>query len=326
MSTYNGLFMRDSISDDGTVPSPGYIYSSPDIICHEQVADPQAFFKDNYNSDPNQPVQYGSAVNFIYSRVKNLSTDSKAGYINVYRSKSSLFMKPSIWKNNRLQTINGTPYLTLNSINPNQIGVGNDPFVLSALKNNLFCVVGIVSSEQEPALPDDFSTYSDFVLWIRNNQNICVRNLSLARDYPARNYERLDSFSNPEDIAVPTLFKLTATNLPRGTSFGVKCAPLNINKSQNVDQGTIFTDSGMCPANFDGTVTTFATLPSGTTVWPDNARLEIEVYVGLEENDPAIIYAESWELFVIKPHEMKGLKQNGSLVRIGSCATQFINQ
>ena len=235
-------------------------------------------------------------------------------------------MKPSIWKNNRLQTINGTPYLTLNPIDPGQIGVGNDHFVLSALNSNLFCMVGIVSSEQEPAIPGDFSTYSDFVLWIRNNQNICVRNLSLTQNFPNRNYERLDSFSNPESIAVPTLFKVTATNLPAGTSFGVQCTPLNVNKSQTVDQGTILTDSGMCPANFDGTVTTFGTLPSGTTVWPDNARLEIEVYVGLDENDPATIYAEPWDTFVIKPHEMKGLRQNGTLVRIGSCGTEFINQ
>lgn len=325
MSVYDGLFMRDALEDNGTVPSPGFYYMSPDIICHSQVADPQTFFINNYNSDPNQPVELGSAINFIYARAKNLSDSSLSGYIHVYRSSSSLFMTPGIWKNNALQTLAGASYLTLNNVASGQIAVGNDHFVMEAVKSNLFCMVGIASTEINPVIPDDFSSYSDFILWVRQNQNVCVRNFSLTNNYPDRNYERLDSFSNPENKDVPAMFKVTATNLPAGTIFGIQCAPLNIDKSQNVNDGTILTDSGMCPANFEGTVTTYATLPSGISQWPDNARLEVEVYIGLDLNTPAAIYAEPWDNLPLKRHEIPYLQSNGILVRLGYCGTEFIN-
>ncbi|MBF0175782.1 MAG: hypothetical protein HQL63_02865 [Magnetococcales bacterium] len=60
MPTYDGFLMRDSLSDDGIVPSPGYPYYSPDMIGHAQVADPVSYFTANYATDPNQPLQMGS--------------------------------------------------------------------------------------------------------------------------------------------------------------------------------------------------------------------------------------------------------------------------
>lgn len=39
------ILLRDNLSDTGTVPSRGTCYSSPDLIAHEQVADPQNTLK-----------------------------------------------------------------------------------------------------------------------------------------------------------------------------------------------------------------------------------------------------------------------------------------
>jgi hypothetical protein len=234
-------------------------------------------------------------------------------------------MNPSIWKDNKLKTAGGQSYVTLDSVQPDQIVVANDYLILDGLSSNLFCVVGITSSSTDPALPPDFSTYSAFVNWIHQNQNICVRNLCLCRSFPDRQYERLDFFENPEDHDVLVAIKVSATdNLPSGTTFGVQCDPMGINKSQTVDQGRILTASGMCPEGFQGNVLTYGSLPSGST-WPSGGGLLTEIYVGREENDIAAQYAVDWDSFPIKPHELTGLSSNGILIRVGDCSTEFIS-
>ena len=80
MPVFDGFLMRDALNDDGTVPSPGYPYYSPDLIAHAQVADAKPFFTANYATDPNQPVELGSKVNYFYVRAKNLSAGTLSGY------------------------------------------------------------------------------------------------------------------------------------------------------------------------------------------------------------------------------------------------------
>lgn len=327
MPTFNGLLLRDSLQDTGVVPSPEYPYYSPDLICHAQVADPKSYFStpDSYGSDPNQPVQTGSAVNFLYVRSKNLSGSARSGYISVYRATASLFLSPSIWKNNRLSTRSGQNYVTLDTLQPGQVGVGNDYFLLSGLRTNLFCLVGVASDSPNPAIPDGFATYGDYILWARQNRNICGRNLTLAHDFPDRQYERLDEFSNPENQDVPTLFMATASdNLPSGTTFGVVCAPLNVNKSQRVDDGRVLTASGMSPGGFNGTVTTYCSLPPGQP-WPRGASIQIKVYVGVDQAHPASAYAADWNLLGVQPYEVPGLSADGKLVQLGTCGTAFLS-
>ena len=65
MSYQNNFLFRETLADTGQRPTTGYIYSSPDIICHTQVATPQEFFSGNYNADPNERVNMGT-VNTFY--------------------------------------------------------------------------------------------------------------------------------------------------------------------------------------------------------------------------------------------------------------------
>jgi len=326
MPEFDGLLMRDDTVDTGVVPSPGYYYHSPDVIAHAQVASPKTYFTNNYTTNPNQAVQLGSSENFIYVRAKNLSSSAKSGYYcSVYRSKSSLFMTPSIWKNNKLLTESGNSYVSFDTVQPNGIVVGNDHFLLSGLSSDLFCVIGIASDQQNPTLPSDFSTYSAYISWVRNNQNVCGNNLRFARDYPNRQFERLDHFANPQSDDVPVLIMVTATGLPDTTTFGATCVPAGINKSQTVQTGNILTVSGMVPADFDGTVTTFGTLASGGT-WPSGATLTTKVYVGQEAQSDVAKYATPWELFAeigVTPDQIDYLPENGVLVLLGSTGTQF---
>jgi hypothetical protein len=328
MPYYDGLLFRDSTSDTGVVPSPGYPYYSPDIICHDQVADPQSYFTANYSSDPNQPVQLGSNTNFVYVRTKNLSTAAQSNwYVFVYRASSSLFLNTNIWKNNGLNTLGGQPYIQLATVQPNAVAVGGDVFVLGALSSNLFCLIGVASPTSTPNIPNPFTSYSDYITWVRQNQNVCGRNMTLAQNFPNRQYERVDSFSNPESTAVPVLFQVSATGpLPTGTTFGVVCSPLNINTSWNVSQGPIQTTSAMCPAGFNGTVTTWGSLPSGVTQWPTGARIDNTIFVGRSASDPVARYATDFAALSVRREEVEGLEPEGVLVRLGNCATQFVTQ
>lgn len=326
MPSYSGLLMRDSLNDTGVVPSPGYPYYSPDIICHSQVADPQTYFTHNYQSDPNQPVQLGSQTNFIYVRTKNLATTTLAGwYIHAYRASSSLFMTPSIWKGNPLSTRSGNPYVTLGSVASNAVGVALDHFLLDGLSSHLFCLIGVASATATPSIPASFASYSDYIVWVRQNQNVCGRNLSYLQSYPNRQYDRLDDLTNPQNTAVPVLAKVEVQgNLPAGTTFGVQCAPAGMSASGTTPNKTVITGSGIVPASFSGTVTTWGSLPAGVSAWPAGATLKTTLYYGQDTDHPAYEYGESWETFEIGPKDIEGMPENGVLVRLGDTGTVFI--
>ena len=325
MPVFNGMLLRDALNDDGSVPSPGYAYASPDILCYQQVADPQSFFSGNYTSDPNQPAQYGTALNRIYVRGKNLSSAPLSGWnVFLYRASASLFMTPSIWRQNQVGTFGGGAFVALPPTQPQGIAVGTDCFRLSGLANNLFCLIAVATAGTSPNIPASFASYSDYILWIRQNQNVCGRNLSLTQSFPNRQYERIDGFSNPQSTGVPTLFRVSlAGSLPSGTTFGLTCEPLGVAASWNVNQGRVQTASGMTPANFSGTVTTWAALPSGSSTWPPGARLDTTVYVGLDSDDPAAEYAAPLEELHISADDVDELVPNGTLVQLGNCTTLF---
>jgi hypothetical protein len=324
MPVYNGFLFRDTQNDDGTVPSPGYPYHSPDIITHAQVADPKTYFAANYSADPNQPVQLGSAVNYVYVRAKNLSSNTLSGYkISVFRATASLFMTPSIWKNDPLKTQAGADHVTIPGTVSNGTAVGSEPFLLDALTSANFCVIGMAYNTAEPPIPADFSNYNAYVNWARANQNVCGRNLLLARNFPSRNYEKLDNFSNPEAISVPTLFKVTIHGtLPPNSTFGLTCAPLGIATSWNVNSGNTQTASAMTPANYNGNVTTWATLTTGS--WPDGVYIETTVFVGMSSEANSAKYCETeWlELGGKEPEVMDASRPH--LVMIGNTTTKFV--
>ncbi|GAD59285.1 hypothetical protein IWC96_00995 [Brevundimonas sp. BAL450] len=326
MPGYNGLLMRDSLQDTGVIPSPGYPYYSPDLICHEQVADPQSFFTGNYDTDPNQPVQLGSQTNFFYVRTKNLSDGPVSGwYIHCYRSSASLFMTPSIWKNNPLYTRSGNPFVQTGSIASGAVGVGQDNFLLDAISSPLFCMIGVASPSSTPSIPDGFTSYGDYVLWVRQNQNVCGRNLTYLQSFPDRQFSRLDALSNPSNEAVPVLAKVEARGpLPAGTTFGVQCAPAGLNASGDTSNTTLITGSGMTPAQFDGTVTTWGSLPAGVNTWPPGATLTTTLYYGQDIGHAAHQYGEPWERFSVRPGEIEGMPRDGVLVRLGDTGTVFL--
>src|ERR1700722_2679207 len=326
MPQYDGLLMRDTTDDTGVAPSPGYPFHSPDVICHAQVADPQAFFTSNYNSDPNQPAQLGSQFNYIYVRAKNLSSTAKSNwYIHVYRSSSSLFMTPSIWKNNPLSTQSGDTYVTLGTLQPGKVGVGNTNFLLSGLASDLFCLVGVASATQTPSIPASFGSFSDYIGWVPSIQNVCGTNVTMLRDYPNQQWDRLDNLSNPSGDQKLITFEVEAKGpLPANTSYGNRCAPLGIDARTTVGQNTKLPASGYVPGNFIGNVETWGSLAAGGK-WPAGATLVTKVYVAVSSTDAAAMFAQPWDKFPANFHETLGRNvETGRLVLPGTTGTSFV--
>ncbi|MFR7737801.1 MAG: hypothetical protein ACLU0V_09290, partial [Eggerthella lenta] len=102
MAYQNKLLFRDDTNDDGSTPSHGGTYQSPDIISHDQIADPQTELSGSYARDVNQQVSSGSKTNFVYTRVKSLDSTPQEGYLRLYRAGVSLFMTPSVWRGNAM--------------------------------------------------------------------------------------------------------------------------------------------------------------------------------------------------------------------------------
>jgi hypothetical protein len=326
------VLMRDALNDDGRVPSPGYPYYSPDLIGYDPVnpQQVQAFFSGNWATDPNKPIQLGSTSNALYVRAKNLGTTPSSGqYISVYRANTTLFLTPSRWSSNRLRTQSGAQSVALPTMPPQGIGVGPEPFLIDGTTGaGLYCLVGMATATPNPVLPSDFTNYSAYINWVRGDQSVCGRNLSTLRSFPTRQFERWDSFSNPEAGDVPTLFKLTvsgAQGFPAGTTLGLTCAPMGVQQQWTWDPAfPSRTASGMCPPNWGGTVVTWVSLPSGGT-WPRGTTVDTVVYVGRNPDDSAAQYATPWEELGVDPREMDGIVDDGVLVMLGSVTTQLVS-
>ncbi len=331
MGYQNKLLFRESLRDTGAIPTHDSIYWSPDIICHEQVANPKTFFTGNYGQDVSQLVNLGTVNNFIYTRVKNLSTDNTpvTGYINIYRSQSSLFMQPTLWSKTPLVTAANRSCIQVSSSTPGEVLVDNDDFfLLSGLDNNLFCMMGVVSDSPTPTYPaTDFVSYDDFVYWLRTNPSVCARNLSLEYNCRKLAYERLDAFSNPEQTEVKVFFDLEATGMYDKTVFGIVCEPLGIRQEAAFDASKERNELSVVsyvPPEFSGFVKCYAVLPAGKTEWPSEGHIRISPYTPMNPNHKSYRFAVEPRATGINALHLRSLPPIEKLVQLGCCQSRFI--
>jgi len=329
MDFLDDFLVRDSLSDDGTRPSQGLPYASPDMICYRQITDPQNFFKSNYTQDPNIAVEIGQP-NFFYVRGKNLGTNTLSRYMFVFWSTASLLMDPSKWINNKMKVLKGTQwveYVEVLDVPPGGIGVGNDYFTWQPPTQEHTCLVGVASRTTIPEVPDHFDSNYTFVDWVRNTRSVCWRNLTLVNQYPDPQYVTLYQFGNLDNNNVPMFFKVQASdNIPAGTTIAATCDPLGIHaqtiiKADDPNSRKIFT-GGDCPAKFKGTITVAAYLPKGAT-WPPNGQISTWAYISAQLNEPIAVYgAHPVRLGIPKEH----LKDwgDGLLTELGNCSFRFI--
>jgi len=127
---YSGIYLRNNLASQGTIPAQGPLNLCPDIIQSDSaVTDPAKEFGSQqswgqmYGTDPTIGV-----ANYYYVRGMNGSTSSDTGTMSLYWAPAQVFNFPSAWKGNELNTAKGhgtTPV----SAGPGKIAVGADPFL-----------------------------------------------------------------------------------------------------------------------------------------------------------------------------------------------------
>ena len=338
MPTWTDILLRDSLEDNGTIPSPGYAYTSPDVICTQQsqIPNPTTYFTGNYTSDPNLSVIVNQN-NYMYVRGKNLGTQASGGTVYLYWTPSSLLMLPAQWSQNAMQANVGgrwQPYNTLPQVNGGQVSVTQVPFAWSpapAPRGDHYCTVSAVSTQQHPWSASNIPSFPNsdaFVMWVRNNQNICWRNIWLVSNPNTPNWDRLDLLNNNFSQDSPLLIKAQCSAVPIGTTITLKNTALGINTVQTTTSSnqTIYSQGVTCPAGFNGYIETLAVLPVGTT-WPPGALIVTTAYFGMQATSPVARFAETFHRDEHHPHVIHARKlaggSNGVLVAIGNCATGY---
>jgi hypothetical protein len=300
MPVWNDLFVRDSFQDTGSVPSPGYPYYSPDIICTGQTQYQQsalgATFGVNptdapYKADLNQVV-IAQQPNFFYGRALNLgSTASAPAKFYAYAVTPSLTLTPGSWIQNNLVVPlpdgKQQGYADLPAAAPNQIAVTQVPLVWNnPLNTTHYCAVGICSTAAnlwDPTNPPTLASWADFVQWVREHQTWCWRNLQLIDNPNAPELTSTAAFANPYGDAVSVQIIVSIRNAPPGTTVSLTCPALPGFVSTPVTGSGNFKVYGDCspvPADFTGLVITSAQGPPGGS-W-SNVTIDTQALIGMQ--------------------------------------------
>lgn len=343
MPTWTDFFVRDSLNDDGTVPSPGYPYMSPDVICTAQntYPDPTATFRQNYSSDPNQYV-IANQQNYFYVRAQNRTSSAQARRAFLYWSTPSLLMMPSQWLNNVMYVeIPGPDPIIHNYLDLPQVPPANDtpggnlaavsvsslPFIWNTSGPAHLCtVLACINTNETSWAGPNTATWRDFTYWVRTNQNVSWRNYSLMTNPNIPEWNQTAVFDNSaSNAAVPLTVKATYSNVPVNTVITLSCTAIaGFNKTQSASSsnGYMYANTVDCPANFSGYITTTAQAPNGVA-WPANAMIVTEAWLGTAQGEhPVSQFAHDFGEENQHPQVLKAKAMvrggNGVLIRVGS--------
>ena len=178
------VYLRDSVSDTGVVPSSGSISASPDIIVRPvREADPTASFGEGSGNENSNTLSFSVESghdNYIYVRMRNRSNTANATNTTatVYWSEVSTLVTPDRW--NLIGTSTGVTVPAGDTL------VVTDPIVWRAAdipETGNYSFVGILNQDSDLAplipLPTDWDGFRAF---IRNHNNVTRRNFHVIND------------------------------------------------------------------------------------------------------------------------------------------------
>lgn len=168
------IYVRDSLSDTGVIPSIGTLYLSPDVITRSvPVAVPQADLADMTNGDLGEPVEIGQP-NYVYIRLQNRGSEAGDVTISVYWTDPGSFANPGSWH------LIGTTQA--NSVQPGTMRVAGP---ITWAEDNLpseghFCLVTELDDPLDPAPDKNLITTGDqYVRYISQSNNYAWRNVEV---------------------------------------------------------------------------------------------------------------------------------------------------
>lgn len=91
------IYLRDSLSDNGTIPSVGTLCLSPDIITRTaKVTNPAVTFGDLTDGSLSEDVEHGQ-INYVYLRLQNRGAVAGDVRATLYWSSPTTFGAPAMW-------------------------------------------------------------------------------------------------------------------------------------------------------------------------------------------------------------------------------------
>lgn len=178
------VYIRDFVGDTGD-PHSGAVSASPDIILRPTpVANPQAAFGQGSGTENDPTLGYEAEAgqdNTIYVRVLNRGGSAAANLeATVYWSPVATLVTPNLW------TLVGTTAIP-NAPTGDVLTVSNALTwpAASIPGPGHYCFVGLIGTAQDPApSPAAFLNWSNFVSFIRNNNNVTWRNFNVVNNVP----------------------------------------------------------------------------------------------------------------------------------------------
>ena len=189
------VYIRDNAGDVGSVPTPGSLSTSPDIIVRPaQVVDPNAEFGEGSGTENSMTLGFEAEAgqdNSIYVRMRNRgSSDATNVTATIYWSEVATLVTPASWH------LIGT---TL----PIDVPQGDTLAVAAPLTwpaaqvpvTGHYCFVGFLNQLQDPAPPiPGPNDWNGFLGLIRNQNNVTWRNFNVVDEIP-------DPDSDPSALA-----------------------------------------------------------------------------------------------------------------------------
>ena len=303
---YDDIFVRDALTDTGSIPFPGRTaFVSPDIIPSQANVVPASQLISTYDAASTDPSILEQQFNNIYVRAKNLSTNSASGTVSLYWSTTSLILTPQSWVGQQIKDASGETSIDLvdengnTSIAPSGIAVGSGPFVFNAPQvpsGFHYCLIAqVVTAEHPNAIPSEpFTSTADFATWVVNNPAISWLNISVV---PANlpTFQQLSNFANLDPDAEEYMFIVKGSDWPDGTTVNLQSSSIWFSFSYTQTFGSDPTNQLVStiqtvPGGYSGWVMLTVTPPAGATV-PITAMLRL-IFAKYVDDASELIFQE----------------------------------
>jgi serine protease len=179
------LYLRDYVGDSGN-PTAGSVSMSPDIIVRRTaVANPTTSFGPGSGTENNAGLSENvgtSGDHFVYVRVQNRGGSAAAGaQVDVYWSPPTTLVSPNLW------TLIGTAALA--SVPTGSVLVVSDALTWphAAIPGpGHYCFVAVAGATGDPRpSPTSFTTFDNYVTYVRNNNDVAWRNFDVTPGPPS---------------------------------------------------------------------------------------------------------------------------------------------
>lgn len=175
------IYLRDTVTDDGTVPATGLLCFSPDIIVRAQAeADPTAAFGEGSgteaSADLSDDVVAGTGYH-VYTRVRNRGgVDATGVTVSVYWAPPTTLVTPDLWN------LIGTTAAFDVAANDSLVVSPPVPWPATAVPGTgHYCFVAVASqaSDLAPTMSGNYWTWDLFRSLVSHHNNVAWRNFNV---------------------------------------------------------------------------------------------------------------------------------------------------